>query len=57
MYLTEPDGGAFFESHDIFGDDSDLEQKFQIASIFFILEKHKMVKALYGPNIDSLCDS
>ena len=43
-----------FESHNIFSDDSDLEEKFLIASKFFTLEKHKMVNAFYDQDIDKL---
>jgi hypothetical protein len=52
--LTEPNGVLFFESHNIFSDDSDLEEKFLIASKFFTLEKHKMVNAFYDQDIDKL---
>ena len=48
------DGILFFESHDIKGDDNDLDLKFQIASKYFDLVEHKMVKAFYPADIDKL---
>lgn len=53
-HLTNKNGILFFESHDINGDDKDLDIKFQIASKYFKLIKYKMVKAFYPSDIDKL---
>lgn len=47
-------GIMFFESHDINGDDSDLDLKFKIASKYFELIEYKMVKSFYPADIDKL---
>lgn len=47
-------GILFFESHDINGDDSDLNEKFRIASRYFTLKKSKMVRSFYPADIDKL---
>ena len=52
--LLNNGGVLFFESHNINGDDSDLDQKFLIASQYFDLKKYKMVKAFYPADIDKL---
>ena len=52
--LLEPGGFLFFESHNIYGDDSDLEKKFLICSKYYELIKYKMIKAFYRPDIDKL---
>lgn len=43
-----------FESHNINGDDSDLNDKFKIASKYFKLIKYKMVKSYFPQDIDKL---
>lgn len=48
------DGILFFESHDINGDDKDMDLKFQIANKYFSLIDYKMVKAFYKADIDKL---
>jgi len=48
------DGILFFESHDIDGGDADLEEKFKIASKYFELVDHKMVRAFFDVDIDKL---
>lgn len=48
------DGILFFESHDINGDDKDMDLKFQIASKYFKLIDYKMVRAFYTADIDKL---
>lgn len=52
--LLNKDGVLIFESHNINGDDSDLDQKFEIASKYFSLVKYKMVKAFYPADLDKL---
>jgi protein-L-isoaspartate O-methyltransferase len=47
-------GVLFFESHNINGDDKDMDLKFEIASKYFTLEKYKMVKAFFPQDIDKL---
>jgi len=47
-------GVLFFESHDINGEDKDIDYKFKIASKYFKLVDHKMVKAFYPADIDKL---
>ncbi|WP_340153098.1 class I SAM-dependent methyltransferase [uncultured Marivirga sp.] len=47
-------GILFFESHNIYGDDKDLDLKFEIASKYFKLVKFKMVKAFFPQDIDKL---
>lgn len=47
-------GIMFFESHDINGDDADLNEKFVIASKYFKLEKYKMVRSFFPQDIDKL---
>jgi len=48
------EGVLFFESHNINGDDKDMDLKFEIASKYFTLEKYKMVKAFFPQDIDKL---
>jgi len=52
--LTKSGATFFFESHNIWGDDKDLEKKFDICSKYFLLKRSKMVKAFYKPDIDKL---
>lgn len=52
--LTNTGAFLFFESHDINGDDKDLEEKFKIASKYFELIEYKMVKAEYPADLDKL---
>ena len=55
IFSTLNTGGVmFFESHDINGDDKDLDYKFQIASRYFTLVDYKMVTAFYPADIDKL---
>ena len=52
---TLKDGGLlFFESHDIDGDDKDMDRKFKIAGKYFELVDYKMVSAFYSADIDKL---
>ena len=48
------DGMMFFESHNVRGDDKDMDLKFEIASKYFSLIDYKMVKAFYSADIDKL---
>jgi hypothetical protein len=52
--LMNEGGILFFESHSIYSGDKDLDEKFLVASKYFHLEKFKMVKAFYKPDIDKL---
>lgn len=52
--ILEKGGILFFESHDIDGGDADLEEKFKIASRYFELVDHKMVRSFYDVDIDKL---
>lgn len=55
IYNVMHDGGVlFFESHNINGDDSDMELKFKIASKYFTLVKYKMVRSFFPQDIDKL---
>ena len=48
------EGILLFESHNIRGDDKDMDIKFEIASKYFTLLKYKMVKAFFPQDIDKL---
>ena len=48
------EGILLFESHNINGDDKDMDVKFEIASKYFTLVKYKMVKAFFPQDIDKL---
>ena len=52
--MLKNDGVLFFESHDINGDDRDMNEKFDIVEKYFILEKCKMVKKFFPSDIDKL---
>lgn len=53
--LLNSNGQMFFESHNVFGDDRDMDAKFLIASKYFKLIDYKMVKAFYSSiDIDKL---
>lgn len=52
--LMRPYGILLFESHNIWGDDKDIDLKFKIAAKYFQLKKHKMVRAFYPADIDKL---
>ncbi|BBP43050.1 class I SAM-dependent methyltransferase [Thiosulfativibrio zosterae] len=55
IYNLMADGGILlFESHNVWVDDSDLAEKFKIASKYFELERSKMVEAFFKPDIDKL---
>jgi ubiquinone/menaquinone biosynthesis C-methylase UbiE len=55
IYNVMNDGGIlFFESHNIDGDDKDLEEKFRVADKYFQILKYKMVKSFYPADIDKL---
>lgn len=47
-------GMLFFESHDIDGDDKDMDEKFKVAGKYFELLDYKMVAAFYSADIDKL---
>ena len=48
------EGILLFESHDINGDDKDMDIKFEIASKYFTLLNYKMVKAFFPQDLDKL---
>lgn len=52
--MSRPGAILLFESHSIWGDDSDLEKKFDICNKYFYLQRFKMVPAFYEPDIDKL---
>ena len=52
--LMKPGGFMMFESHNINGDDKDLDQKFRMASKYFDLIDYKMISAFYPADIDKL---
>lgn len=52
--ILKKDGILFFESHNVDGDDRDLEEKFRTASQYFDLVDNKMVRAFHEPDIDKL---
>ncbi len=52
--LLNNGGMRFFESHDVKGDDGDMDIKYEIMRKYFTLIDYKMVKAFYSPDIDKL---
>lgn len=52
--VMNKNGILFFESHNINGDDSDMNYKFEIMSKYFTLVKYKMVKSFFPQDIDKL---